>query len=993
MQQNLPSLFSPSSVSRVSFLNTHTLNGIGRPELLVQRLEQQGISVCGLAETHWPGNGMAVYSGWTFYYSGLQTSSIKQHGVGLATKPGVQQSLLAFKPISERLLVANFKLHTGKKLSLIVAYAPTEDKPDSVKDRFYSDLQQQCSSVPKNHQLLLMGDFNAQLGEDVQLWQGVTGRSCVGNTTSGNGRRLLQFCAINSLTVLNTLFQHKLVHTWTWCSPDGVTKNQIDYIICSQRLAPSVHDCRVFRGAEFQSDHRLLVASVKLRLCRSRLQPKQPRLQLELLRDVVVQEEFMVQVQRKYDSLPQEKGACGWEWEQFRDGVSHVSVQVLSAKREPRKPWILEGTMKLAEDKQAAFLKWQRDKSTVSRQEYRHLVNATRKSLRADKQAWLHIKADLVETAAKCNNQRSLFHELKQLQKPERKPIAGLRNAEGFLVFSDSEKRDTFAVHFSKVLNCHRTVDATVFDDVEPYGPSLDADDPPSIEEITDAVKRAKNHKACGVDRIYAEQLKAGSEVLVPWLKRVFDVVWASGQVPKDWTLAELVPLFKKHDMSIPDNFRGITLLSVPGKVFAYVLLGRLQGWAEHQLLECQCGFRPGRGCGDALFVIRGILERAWEANVPLYICFIDLAKAYDSVDRETAWKVLECKGVSPKLVQMLRGLHSDTTCVVRAFDGTSEPFQIHTGFKQGCVLAPTLFNIFIDTIARQILRIIEGHSGIKLIYKIDGQLRISKNPDLSMIIWILMYADDIALFSDNAESLEVAAQEVHQKMKQWGMPLGVKKCKVLVVSKSDDVPQPVIVLDGEQLEVVKKFEYLGSMFTHDNNLDTEISHRISRAAMAFASLRGTLWGDRRISLHTKVRIFNAVVMSSLLYGSESWAALDSHVRRLEVFQMQCLRMICGISRRLHMSNEVILVKCDQPLVAAKLTEHRLRWLGHVGRMGDERVPKRVLFGKIMGGKRSRGRPRVSWADVVTKDLQTRKIGKWFKLCQDRHVWRRIVRG
>ena len=132
--------------------------------------------------------------------------------------------------------------------------------------------------------------------------------------------------------------------------------------------------------------------------------------------------------------------------------------------------------------------------------------------------------------------------------------------------------------------------------------------------------------------------------------------------------------------------------------------------------------------------------------------------------------------------------------------------------------------------------------------------------------------------------------------------------------------------------------------------------------------------------------------MSSLMYGSESWAALDSHVRRLEVFQMQCLRMICGISRRLHMSNEVILVKCDQPLVAAKLREYRLRWLGHVGRMGDERVPKRVLFGKIMG-KRSRGRPRVSWADVVTKDLQTRKIGKWFKLCQDRHVWRRIVRG
>jgi hypothetical protein len=340
----------------------------------------------------------------------------------------------------------------------------------------------------------------------------------------------------------------------------------------------------------------------------------------------------------------------------------------------------------------------------------------------------------------------------------------------------------------------------------------------------------------------------------------------------------------------------------------------------------------------------------------------------------------------------MLRGLHSNTSCVVRAFDGTSEPFQIHTGFKQGCVLAPTLFNIYIDTIARQILRVVVQYSGVKLVYKIDGQLRISKNPDLSMIIWILMYADDIVLFSDNAESLTLATQEVHTKMKQWAMQVGVKKSKILVVSKSMDVPQPTIVLDGEQMEVVDKFPYLGSMFTHDNNLDTEISYRISRAAMAFASLRSTLWGDRRISLHTKVRIFNAVVMSTLLYGSESWAALDSHVHRLEVFQMQCLRVLCGISRRLHMPNEVIRSKCDQPLVAVKLREHRLRWLGHLGRMGDERVPKCVLFGKLLG-KRPIGRPRVTWADTVVKDLQTRKIGRWYKLCQDRDVWRDNVRG
>ena len=139
-------------------------------------------------------------------------------------------------------------------------------------------------------------------------------------------------------------------------------------------------------------------------------------------------------------------------------------------------------------------------------------------------------------------------------------------------------------------------------------------------------------------------------------------------------------------------------------------------------------------------------------------------------------------------------------------------------------------------------------------------------------------------------------------------------------------------------------------MFTSDNTIDAEISHRIGCALGSFNGLRKSLWSDRNIDTDTKMSTFNAVVMSTLLYGCETWSVLSQHLSDLEKFQMQCLRAICGIRLRgTHtISNNDIREMCKQPLVADTIKHHRLRWLGHVGRMSNNRIPKIcVLFGKL----------------------------------------------
>ena len=150
-----------------------------------------------------------------------------------------------------------------------------------------------------------------------------------------------------------------------------------------------------------------------------------------------------------------------------------------------------------------------------------------------------------------------------------------------------------------------------------------------------------------------------------------------------------IIPIHKKGSR---DNYRGIALLSTPSKVFAKVILNRLKPWAEAHLCENQCGFRSGRSCADHLFTLRILMEKAREFHRPLYMCFIDLKKAYDSLSREALWRILATSFNLPhKVLSIVQALHKDSVASVRAYGKTSREFSISAGVRQGCILAPSM--------------------------------------------------------------------------------------------------------------------------------------------------------------------------------------------------------------------------------------------------------------------------------------------------------------
>ena len=161
--------------------------------------------------------------------------------------------------------------------------------------------------------------------------------------------------------------------------------------------------------------------------------------------------------------------------------------------------------------------------------------------------------------------------------------------------------------------------------------------------------------------------------------------MWRGEEIPQEWKDATLKVLYKKSDLSDCNNFPGISLVSHAGKVLLKVVANRLSDFCEAQqiLPEEQCGFRPARSTIDMLFVVRRLKELGRQRKMPLYMCFVDLQKAYDSVDRELLWKVLARAGVPSVMIDVIRQIYDGMRARVRMDDGElSEWFEATQGIR-----------------------------------------------------------------------------------------------------------------------------------------------------------------------------------------------------------------------------------------------------------------------------------------------------------------------
>ncbi|VDP83809.1 unnamed protein product, partial [Schistosoma mattheei] len=179
------------------------------------------------------------------------------------------------------------------------------------------------------------------------------------------------------------------------------------------------------------------------------------------------------------------------------------------------------------------------------------------------------------------------------------------------------------------------------------------------------AIRQIKSDKATGPDNIPVEALKTDVAATARILLILFNKIWDEEQVPTDWKERLLIKMPKKGDLSNCDNYRGITLLSIPRKVFNRVLLDRMNHCVDAQLRDQQAGFRKDRSCTDQIATLRIIVEQSIEWDSSLYIKFIDYEKAFDSVNRTTLWKLLRYYGVPQKIVNIIQNSYDGLHCEI----------------------------------------------------------------------------------------------------------------------------------------------------------------------------------------------------------------------------------------------------------------------------------------------------------------------------------------
>ena len=165
----------------------------------------------------------------------------------------------------------------------------------------------------------------------------------------------------------------------------------------------------------------------------------------------------------------------------------------------------------------------------------------------------------------------------------------------------------------------------------------------------------------------------------------------------------------------------------------------------------------------------------------------------------------------------------------------------------------------------------------------------------------------------------------------------------------------PLHFIHNYKLEVVREFVYLGSTTTDNFCIDSELNERIGKAAMTLSRLAKRVWSNNKLSDDTKVNVYKACIISTLLYGSEPWSMHVHQEKRLNVFHMRSLRRILGITWQNRVTNKVLLEKAGIPILYTLLKQRRMRWLGHVTRMEDGHIPKNLLYGELASGKRPTG--------------------------------------
>ena len=438
--------------------------------------------------------------------------------------------------------------------------------------------------------------------------------------------------------------------------------------------------------------------------------------------------------------------------------------------------------------------------------------------------------------------------------------------------------------------------------------------------------------------------------------------MYEKGVWPEDFTRIVMIPIEKKVNAMECEDHRTISLISHASKIMLKVLTRRIEAKAKDFISRSQFGFRRGCGTRDAIGVMRVVCERSLEHWNDVYICFVDFEKAFDRVNWVRMMETLKGLGIDWRDRRMIHQLYMNQNAVVRVVDGESEPGVMDSGVRQGCPLFPLLFSIYAEAMMIETLE--ENEEGVV----VGGEL----NADVR-------FADDQGMIYNSERGLQRLMDRLNEVTKGYKMKINVKKTKTMVVSRTEG-KKVNILIEGQIVDQVKKFKYMGAVLSEDGRCIDDVKQRIAMGKEAFNKRRELMTGG--MGREGKKRLGKALVWPVALYGCETWTLRKMEIDRLRAFEMWIWRRMERISWEDKKKNEEVLAAIGEEIsLVEAVVKCKKNWIGHIVR--GEGLLKLALEGR-MEGKRQRGRPRLG----MINDLKEGSYESMKRRAEDRERWR-----
>ena len=571
---------------------------------MIEEFKKEKLEILAVTETKKKGTGEITIENHTIIYSGVDVNKRAEAGVGCVISPKYMKKMKEWKAINEKIMVVKLELKNKQVTKLIIVYGPGENDKAKTKEEFWEKLQEVYEEG--SNPIIIMGDFNARVGNKTDGKNGVMGRYGE-EIVNNNGRRFIDFCIQNRLIIQNTFFQHKDCHKYRRKKKGRNEKSIINYVVTKRQNKGMIKDVRVYRRAELATDHYLLVTKIKINgnggnrsgIMKQKICREIKAIKIYKLQNKEIRNEYAEIIEKEIDSRKGEikEGNLEAKWRVFKEILKYAAsktcgVMVTGSTRN-RTHWWNEEVKEIVKKKKEAwkvYLAVKTDEAYNNYKEKRKIAKDKIKFVKNQKWEEFGIK---IENDYK-NNQKLFYRALKNMRGSKKKIINEIQNKEGEVLSETNEIIKRWGEYFQEMLEegedeeGYKRMERSEKVNMNAERSTI------QIDEVKEAIRTLKNGKAPGVDNMKAEMLKNMGEKGVELLHEIIEEAWKTQEVPTEWKMSVIIPIYKKGDRRKCTNYRGVSLICSASKIYEKVLEKRLRSITETKIHETQSGFRPG---------------------------------------------------------------------------------------------------------------------------------------------------------------------------------------------------------------------------------------------------------------------------------------------------------------------------------------------------------------------------------------------------------------